>query len=289
MQELLHQIGSGVAMGGIYACLAVALVLIYRSTGHVNFAQGEMAMFSAFIALTCLNAGLGYWLSALIAVGFGFLSGVFLERVVMRRLHHGPAMSFTVACVALFIGVNALASWVFHHGISSFPSPFGTAPSVIPLLSTHELGTILVVGVVVALLYGFFQYTSIGLAMRATADNPESARLSGIPVERLLMFGWGLAAGIGAVAALLIAPVVFLDPHMMTGVLIYAFAAALIGGLDNPWGAIVGGLIVGVTENVAGAYLVGNDLKLSVALVLILGVLLVFPQGLFGRRIVTRV
>lgn len=290
MHELLQQAASGVAMGGIYACLAVALVMIYQSTSHINFAQGEMAMFSTFVALYCLKAGMPYAVAALVAIVFGFLSGFIIERTIIKRLHNAPGMSFIVALIALFIGINSLGGWIFGHQLEAFPSPFGTQPPFEnSFISAHEFGTLVVVIIVVALLYSFLRFTRLGLAMRAAAENAESSRLSGVPVSLLMALGWGISAAIGTVAGLLVAPVVFLDPHMMGGVLIYAFAAALLGGLDNPWGAIVGGIIVGVVENLAGTYLVGTELKLSVALVVIVGVLLVRPSGLFGRKLVSRV
>ena len=142
---------------------------------------------------------------------------------------------------------------------------------------------------VLALLYSFFRFTPIGLAMRAAAQNPESARLVGIRVSWMLALGWGLAAAIGAVAGVMVAPVVFLDPNMMSGILLYGFSAALLGGIDNPFGAVAGGLIVGVTENLLGAYLIGTELKLTVALVLIVATLTLRPNGLFGTTVVTRV
>jgi branched-chain amino acid transport system permease protein len=151
------------------------------------------------------------------------------------------------------------------------------------------LGSIGVVLAVLALVYAFFRFTPLGLAMRAAAQNPVSARLVGIRVHRMLAIGWGLAAAIGAVAGMMAAPIVYLDPNMMLGILLYGFAAALLGGIDNPWGAALGGFIVGVLENVAGAYLVGQEIKLSVALAIIIGVLVAKPSGLFGRQIMTRV
>jgi branched-chain amino acid transport system permease protein len=156
-------------------------------------------------------------------------------------------------------------------------------------MSAHEVGAIFVALVMVALLFSFFRFTPLGLAMRASAQNANSSRLVGISVGRMLMLGWGLAGAIGAVAGMMVAPVVFLDPNMMTGVLLYAFAGALIGGIDNPVGAVLGGFIVGVLENLIGSYVVGTELKLSVALVLIVGVLIVRPSGLLGKKIVTRV
>ena len=156
-------------------------------------------------------------------------------------------------------------------------------------MSAHEAGAIGVTLVMVALLWAFFRFTPLGLAMRAAAYNPRSARLVGIRVGWMLALGWGLAAAIGAVAGMMVAPVVFLDPTMMTGILLYAFAGALIGGIDNPLGAVIGGFAVGVLENLAGAYVVGTELKLTVALAIIIGVLVVRPSGLLGRVVTSRV
>lgn len=290
MINLLQQIASGIAMGGIYACLGLALVMIYQSTHHINFAQGEMAMFSTFIAFLLLQAGLPYWAAALATLAFGFVFGFAIERLVLRPLGDVPELSVIVVFIGLFVGINSLAGWIFGHQLEPFPSPFpAKGPGGMTLISGHELGTIAVVLVVMGVLFAFLRFTKVGLAMRASAENPVSARLAGIPVSLMLSLGWGLSALIGAVAGLMVAPVVFLEPHMMGGVLIYAFAAALLGGIDNPWGAVAGGLIVGVVENLAGTYLVGTELKLSVALVIIVGVLLVRPSGIFGRKLVARV
>lgn len=290
MMNLLQQIASGIAMGGIYACLGLALVMIYQSTHHINFAQGEMAMFSTFIAFLLLKAGLPYWQAALLTLAFGFVFGFAIERLVLRPLGDVPELSVIIIFIGLFIGINSLAGWFFGHQLEPFPSPFpAKVPGGTTLISGHELGTIAVVLLVMGILYAFLRFTKVGLAMRASAENPVSARLAGIPVSLMLSLGWGLSALIGAVAGLMVAPVVFLEPHMMGGVLIYAFAAALLGGIDNPWGAVAGGLIVGVVENLAGTYLVGTELKLSVALVVIVGVLLLWPSGLFGRKLVARV
>lgn len=289
MMNLLQQMASGVAMGGIYACLALALVMIYQSTHHINFAQGEMAMFSTFIAWLLLQAGLPYWAAALLTIAFGFVLGFLIERLVLRPLKDAAELSVIVVFIGLFVGINALAGWIFGHQLEPFPSPFPDKVPGTTLLSGHELGTIAVTLAVMLVLYVFLRFTKLGLTMRASAENPVSARLAGIPVSLMLSLGWGLSAMIGAVGGLLVAPVVFLDPHMMGGVLIYAFAAALLGGIDNPWGAVFGGLIVGMVENLAGTYLVGTELKLSVALMLIVGVLLVRPSGLFGRKLVARV
>ena len=157
------------------------------------------------------------------------------------------------------------------------------------MMSPHEFGAICVTMVVLLLLYAFFRYTPLGLAMRAAAQNPESSRLVGIRVGWMLALGWGLAAAIGSIAGMMVAPTVFLDPNMMGGILLYAFAAALVGGVDSPGGAVFGGFLVGVLENVLGAFVIGNELKLAVALVLIIGVLVVKPSGFFGKVHVTRV
>lgn len=289
MFNLLQQIASGIAMGGIYACLALALVMIYQSTHHINFAQGEMAMFSTFIAWLLLKWGLPYWAAALVTLAFGFVMGFVLERLVLRPLKDAAELSVIVVFIGLFVGINSVAGWIFGHQLETFPSPFPAKVAGTNLLSGHELGTIAVTLAVMLVLYGFLRFTKLGLAMRASAENPVSARLAGIPVSLMLSLGWGLSALIGAIGGMLVAPVVFLDPHMMGGVLIYAFAAALLGGIDNPWGAVAGGLIVGVVENLAGTYVVGTELKLSLALIVIVGVLLVRPSGLFGRKLVARV
>ena len=290
MYSLLQQIASGIAMGGIYACLGLALVMIYQSTHHINFAQGEMAMFSTFIAFLLYKWGLPYWAAALATLAFGFVAGFAIERLVLRPLGDVPELSVIVVFIGLFVGINSLAGWIFGHQLEPFPSPFpDKLPGGSTLISGHELGTVAVVLLVMALLYAFLRFTKVGLAMRASAENPVSSRLAGIPVSLMLSLGWGLSALIGAVAGLMVAPVVFLEPNMMGGVLIYAFAAALLGGIDNPWGAVAGGLIVGVVENLAGTYLVGTELKLTLALVLIVAVLLVRPSGLFGRKLVARV
>jgi branched-chain amino acid transport system permease protein len=290
MQALLHQILSGLANGGIYASVALALVMIYQSTHHVNFAQGEMAMFSTYIAWALIQAGLPYWLAFFLTLGFSFAAGVAIERIVLRPVANAPVLSVVVVFIGLLVILNSLAGWIFSYMIKSFPSPFPSdAWYGSPYLSPHEVGMIAVTLAVLTLVFGFFRFTPLGLAMRAAAQNPDSARLVGIRVGWMLAFGWGLAGAIGAVAGMMAAPTLYLDPNMMTGVVLYGFAAALLGGIDNAWGAAAGGFIVGVAENLAGAYLVGTELKLTVALAIIVGVLVVRPAGLFGRTLIVRV
>ena len=290
MNAFLHQLLAGLATGGIYASVALALVMIYQATHHINFAQGEMAMFSTFIAWSLLQAGLPYWAAFVATVGLSFVLAAVVEFTVIRPMHDKPALSVVVVFIGLLVIFHSMAGWLFGYTIKQFPSPFPQdAWFGSTLMSAHEVGAIGVTLVVLALLFAFFRFTPLGLAMRAAAQNAASSRLVGINVGRMLMLGWGLAGAIGAVAGMMVAPAVFLDPHMMTGVLLYAFAGALIGGIDSPLGAVLGGFIVGVLENLIGTYVVGTEIKLSVALVLIVGVLIVKPSGLLGRKLVTRV
>jgi len=290
MQGFLHQLLSGLANGGIYASLALALVMIYQATHHVNFAQGAMAMFSTYIAWALIDTGFSYWAAFGLTLLFSFLAGVTVERIIIRPVERGPALTIVIVFVGLLLILNSLAAWIFGYTIKSFPSPFpSTAWYGSKYLSPHEVGMIAVTLVVLSLVFLFFRFTPLGLAMRAAAQDPVSSRLVGIRVGWMLAFGWGLAAAIGGVAGVMAAPIVYLDPDMMSGILLYGFAGALLGGIDNPWGAVLGGFFVGVLENIAGAYVVGTELKLTVALVIIVGVLVFKPAGLFGRTLVARV
>jgi branched-chain amino acid transport system permease protein len=289
MNAFFAQLMAGLATGGIYASLALALVMIYRSTHHVNFAQGEMAMFSTFIASMLITAGWPYWAAFFATVTIAFAMGAGIEAVLVRRLRNAPVLAIVVVFVALLVILHSLAGWLFGYAIRPFPSPFAEAAVAGGLLSPHQLGAIGVTLLMLALMYVFFRYSPLGLQMRATAENPTSSRLVGVRVNRMLALGWGLAGAIGAVAGMMIAPVVFLDVHMMSGVLLYAFAAAVLGGIGSAPGAVVGGFIVGVLENLLGTYVVGAELKLSVALVLIIVVLVAKPSGLFGKAVMVRV
>ena len=289
MTAVLHQVLSGLATGGIYASVALALVVIYQATHHVNFAQGELAMFSTYIAWTLVNAGVTYWLAFALTLGFSFVLGVAIERIVIRPIEHKPVLTVVIVFVGLLVILNSVAGWIYGYDLKSFPTPFPhDAWYAGRFMTAHEVGMIVVTLVMMALVFAFFRFTPLGLAMRAAAQNPSSSRLVGIRVGWMLALGWGLAGLIGSVAGMMAAPIIYLDPNMMGGILLYAFAAALLGGIANPWGAALGGFIVGVVENLAGAYLVGTEIKLSVALVIIIAVLLFRPSGLFGRTVVTR-
>jgi branched-chain amino acid transport system permease protein len=290
MDALLHQLFSGIASGGIYAGLALALVMIYQSTGHINFAQGEMAMFSTYVAWELIDYGTPYWGAFFLTVIFAFAAGVAIERLVIRPFHNLPVIALIIVFIGLLVIVNSTASWIFGTTLKTFPSPFPAEPLWNNhYISNHELGSIGIVLLIVAILFFFFRYTKLGLAMRAVAENPQSSRLVGIRVGWMLALGWGLAAAIGSVSGMLVAPILYLDSSMMGGVLLYSLAGAVLGGLDNPWGAALGGFIIGILENVLGAYVIGTQLKFSVALIVIVVVLLARPSGLFGRTVVTRV
>ncbi|HML11028.1 MAG TPA: branched-chain amino acid ABC transporter permease [Stellaceae bacterium] len=291
MEQLLEQLASGIANGAIYACVALALVMIYVSTDHLNFAQGEMAMFSTFIGWQLIAWGMPYWVAFAASVILSFVAGVLIDRVLFRPVQKAPILSQLVAFIALFSILNSSAGQVWDYTIKTFPTPFGHAPLLGSLVDTHEAGMVGVTLLLLALLYAFFRGTRLGLAMRAAAANPESARLVGVRVGWMTALGWGMAAAIGSVAGMLIAPVVFLEPNMMIGVLLYGFAGAVLGGLSSPAGAVVGGFAVGVLENLAGTFIpyFGRELKLSLALIMIVIVLMFRPSGLFGRSVVSRV
>jgi branched-chain amino acid transport system permease protein len=290
---LIQQIVSGLATGGIYGSVALALVMIYQATDVVNFAQGEMAMFSTYLAWTLIDAGLPYWVAFVGTLAISFVGGVLIERVVIRPVERAPILTIVMVCIGLVFIFNSMAGWIYSYIQKPFPSPFPATPIRVGniVFGAHDLGALGVTLIVLAFLYVFFRYTTLGLAMRAAAQNPVSSRLCGIRVGWMLAVGWGLAALVGAVAGMMVAPIVFLDPNMMAGILIYAFASATLGGFTSPVGAVVGGLIVGVLENLVGTYVgfIGTELKLTVALALILVVLVVKPSGLFGRAAVHRV
>ena len=292
MELFLHQILAGLATGGIYACIALAVVMIYQAIDHINFAQGEMAMFSTFAAWQLLQWGAPFWVAFVATIALSFVAGVAIERIVFKPIHDAPVLSHVVAFIALLTILNSGAGFIWDYQIKSFPSPFGSGVLLGQnLISPHDAGMIAVTLIMLVLLYLFFRHTRIGLAMRAAAASPESARLAGIRVGWMIALGWGMAAAVGAVAGMMIAPVVFLEPNMMLGIVLYGFAGAVVGGLTSPGGAVLGGFAVGIIENLAGTYIpvVGRELKLSIALCIIVAVLVVKPGGLFGRRVVTRV
>ena len=289
MNEFLHQLASGLALGGVYAIMALALVMIYQATQLVNFAQGEMAMFSTYFAWKLMDWGQSYWLAFTATVLVSFVVGVAIERLIVRPFANAPVLASVIVFIGLVLIFNAMAGWLYGYSVTSFNTPFSGRPWFGNVyMSAHESGAILVSLCVLMLVFAFFRFTPLGLAMRAAAQNPVSSRLVGIRVGWMLAIGWGLAAAIGAVAGMMAAPIVYLDPNMMGSVLLYALAGALLGGIDNPFGAAFGGFAVGVLENLV-AYVVGSEVKLSVALAVIIVILVWRPSGLFGRRLVASV
>jgi branched-chain amino acid transport system permease protein len=374
VERFIQVLVDGIATGSIYAAVALALVLIFRSTGIVNFAQGEMAMFSTFVAWGLYEGGVPLGLAVLTTLALSFVAGMVIERGLIRHFEGGEVLTLVIVTLGLFILLNSLAGWIWGFENRGFPSlfsddtvtiggvrlsveslgivavlttlalsfvagmvierglirhfeggevltlvivtlglfillnslagwiwGFGTRgfPSLFSAesieiggvqLSVESLGIVGVLLAVVGLLFLLFQRTKIGLAMRAAALNPASSALVGVRVGHMLMLGWGMAAALGALAGVLVAPRLFLDVNLMGAVLIYAFAAAALGGFDSPIGAVVGGWVIGVSENLAGTYVdfIGADLKILVPLVIIFVVLLVRPSGLFGTREVAR-
>jgi branched-chain amino acid transport system permease protein len=301
MEQLIQQIAAGLANGAIYASLALALVMIFVSTDHINFAQGEMAMFSAYLAWQFLQWGISFWIALPLVMVLSFVLGVTIERTILRPLHSAPVLSVVVVFIGLLTIFHALAGGIWTHTIKNFPSPFPqvTFPGS-AFIGPHQLGMIAVTVMVLLGLFAFFRFTPLGLAMRAAAQNPVSARLAGVSVDWMLALGWGLAAAIGAVAGAMVAPAVYLEPNMMASILLYGFAGALVGGISSPGGAVAGGFIVGVLENLVaylgnvteratGLYIVGNGEKLTVALIIVITVLTLRPNGLFGQVTVKRV
>jgi branched-chain amino acid transport system permease protein len=288
-----QQITSGLAAGAIYASLALALVLIYQTTNVVNFAQGEMATFTTYIAWMLMDRGVPYWPAFVLTLLIAFSGGVAVERVLIRPLEHRPELVIVILTIGMLIAINGLTGWIWGPEVKLFDSPFPNRSVIVGgvAVSIRDIGTFCVCLGTVVVLWLFFRFTTLGLAMRAVAYNPGASRLMGVRVGWMLALGWGFAAALGAIAGMMAAPSVFLDPDMMLVVLIYGFAAAVLGGIDSPIGAVVGGLLLGVVINLLGAYVdfVGQELRLPTALGVLLVVLIVRPNGLFGRVHVHRV
>jgi branched-chain amino acid transport system permease protein len=292
--EFFQQVVSGLGSGAIYAALALALVLIHRATGVINFAQGEMAMFTTYIAWTLMtNHGWSYWPAFVATLVFAFLLGVGIHTVVIRPVERSSVLTVVIMTIGLVLTFNGLASLIWSAEVRAFDSPFPNDTWQIGdvSISQQDVGTFAVVVVLVTILWAFFQFTKTGLALRASAVNPDASRLVGVRVGWMLAIGWGLAAALGAVSGMLAAPTLFLEPNMMQATLIYAFAAAVLGGIDSPFGAVAGGLMLGVGLNLISNYVdfVGASLQLPVALLIILVVLLVRPAGIFGQPVTRRV
>jgi branched-chain amino acid transport system permease protein len=283
----------GLSTGSVYAAIALAIVLVHSATGLINFAQGGLAVLAAYAAWTLTNRGVPLVLAIAASILFSFVLGAVVERYLMRRFERGDPDTAVVVTIGLLTLITGVAGWLWTYNNQQFPSlfPLDTVSLLGVSISVRSIGTTVVIIVVMVALQGLFVGTKLGLALRAVAINPQSAAFSGLPVERLLMVGWGLAAALGAVAGALVAPQLTLTPGMLDTTLVYALAAVILGGLTSPVGVVVAAWLIGVLENLAAVYVpfIGFDLKVAVPFILIFVVLVVRPQGLFGRKSVVRV
>ncbi|WP_127792460.1 branched-chain amino acid ABC transporter permease [Agromyces sp. LHK192] len=289
---LLQQLADGIATGAIYGALALAIVLVYRASRTLNFAQGELALLGAYVSWQCTAWGLPLPVAVAVSMAALALLSAGIERVLIRPLvRRHQHLPLIIVSLGLMIALNALIGWVWTYQTKEVPALFGPGTVAVGgvAVSRQDVGIVVTVVVVALLLAALFGFTRIGLRMRAAVSAPESAELSGISTGRTMTIGWAVAGAVGALAGTLIAPELFLHPGMMAPVLIYAFAAATLGGLESPVGALIGGVAVGIVENLAGSYLPGgSEFKQVVALLIIVVVLLVRPQGMFGRRELVR-
>jgi branched-chain amino acid transport system permease protein len=287
-----QQTVAGLSQGAIFGSLALALVLIYRATEVINFAQGEMAMATTYIAFQLTEWGLTFWLAFFVTLVIAFVLGVILQVVFIRPVQRS-VIAVVIVTVGLFILIDGLVTWKWGGELRFMPAPFGNQVYHLGSVafSRQDLGVLLVSIASVIVLWVLFQFTKVGLAMRAAALRPAAASLVGVRVNWMLALGWGLAAVLGAVAGMMTEPTTFLQPIMMQPILLYAFAAAVLGGLESPAGAVIGGLLIGVFMNLIGQYVgfATSELRLPIAFGVLLLVLLVKPNGLFGRRQVKRV
>ncbi|MCA0145339.1 branched-chain amino acid ABC transporter permease [Blastococcus sp. LR1] len=293
MEKFVQLVIDGLSTGSVYAALALAIVLVHSATGLVNFAQGGMAVLAAYVAWVLTNQGVPLVLAILASIVFSFLLGAVLERFLMRRFERGDPDTAVVVTIGLLTLITGIAGWLWGYNNQQFPSlfPLDTVSLLGVSVSIRSIGTTLVIVVAMVAMQALFVGTKLGLALRAVAINPQSASYSGLPVERLLMVGWGLAAVLGAIAGALVAPQLTLTPGMLDNALVYALAAVILGGLTSPVGVVIAAWLIGVLENLAAVYVgfIGFDLKVAVPFILIFVVLIVRPQGLFGRKTVVRV
>jgi branched-chain amino acid transport system permease protein len=284
----------GLALGAVYGSLALALVLVYRATHVVNFAQGELAMATTFVAYQLIKWGLSYWEAFFATLAIAFVLGMVLELALIRPVQHRSVIAAVIVTVGLFILIDGVVNWIWGGDFKFMPSPFGGKVYHVGDVSIARLypGMFVVVIVSVLLVWVLFRFTKLGLAMRAAAVRPAESALVGVRVEWMLAIGWGLAAVLGAVAGLMAEPSqLFLDPTLMQPILVYAFAAAVLGGLESPAGAVIGGLAIGVSLSLVVQYIpaISSELQTPVAFAVLVGVLLLKPSGLFGQREVRRV
>ena len=292
MQQFTTTALTGLTLGFVYAAFALALVLIWRSTRIVNFAQAPMAMITTYIALVIIDAGSSYWVGFFAALLSGLVLGAVIERVFVRPVEGKSHINAVILTLGLFIVLHALAAVIFGNRYRTFPAPFGLRGFKVGdfnvALTGFGIFTIVAVLVTMALLVGLFRFTDLGLKMRASAFNPEVARLLGVKVGGMLTLGWALAAVVGSLSGILIAGGGLVHPGYMDSVVVFGFVAAVLGGLDSPLGAVVGGLLLGLSLSFVSGY-VGSQLVALAALVILIVVLLIRPGGLFGHAAERRV
>jgi branched-chain amino acid transport system permease protein len=285
MQEFLEFTLGGISTGMIYAAIALALVLIWRGTRILNYAQGGMAMFTAYIALIVINHTGNYWLGFVVALASGLVIGAVAERTVMRPVTGKPPLNAVIVSIGLLIFIEGLAGMIYGGQFRSFPPAYSinglSIGSVALGISENDVFTAAAVLVAAVALTLAFRYTRVGLRLRASAFNADVARLLGVRVGRMLTLGWALAGLIGALAGLLVTPSTFLYPNSMDAIFVLGFTAAVIGGLDSVVGAVVGGLLLGVLLSYAGGYL-GSDVVELFGLGALVLVLMIRPSGLFA-------
>ncbi len=292
MTQFINLTLSGISTGAIYAAVALALVLIWRATRIVNFAQGAMLMFTTFLASVVIEAGNPYWVGLVVALAAGLVLGAVVERVLIRRVEAAPPLNAVIVTLGLLVLLEAAAGMIWGDTPRSFPAAFSIQGFKVGgtrlLFSPNDLFIVLVVLAVAGGLALLFRMTTLGLRMRAAAFAPEVARLQGVRVGRMFTIGWALAALVGSLAGVLVAPTVFVGPNQFDSILIYAFVAAVLGGLDSPLGAIVGGVILGLVLSYVSGY-EGSALAPLAALVVLVAVLMIRPSGLFSSAAERRV
>jgi len=292
VQQFLNLTLSGLTSGFIFAAFALCLVLIFRATRIINFGQGAQAMFTTYIALDVIRATGSYWLGLIAALAAGFVIGAVIERLIVRHVETGPEINAVIVTLGLFISIIALAAVVFGNTFEGFPAPFDVRGIMIGDTSVNitpnNIYAIVAVLIALALLVGLFRFTSLGLQMRAAAFGQEVARLLGVRVGQMLTLGWALAGLFGSLAGLLIAGGTFISPNYMDGVVVFGFVAAVLGGLDSFVGAIVGGLVLGLSLAYVQGY-VAAELVTLAALGILMVVLLLKPGGLFSSSVARKV
>jgi len=283
MHELLQQIFSGLAAGAIYASVALALVMIYRATDLVNFAQGEMAMFSTYIAWTLVTAGLPFWAAFLITLAASFLGGMAIERIIIRPVENAPVLAAVIVTIGLALIFDSLAGWIYSYTVQDFPSPFPDRPLFGALITTQELGVIGVTLLMLLLLFLFFRFTRLGQAIRACADNYTGALVVGLNVNHLYALTFGIGAACVGAAGCMLVLINDVTPAAGPSYTLLAFVIVITGGLGSLPGALLGGVLIGLTEALAGLLFTPSAKSMFAFAILVL-VLVLRPQGILGRR-----